>query len=38
MNGTHLMPEKALFFTTSASPGTFGDHLDFTATIDNWFD
>lgn len=38
MNGTHQMPEKAQFFTTSARPGNFGDHIDFTATIDNWFD
>jgi ubiquinol-cytochrome c reductase iron-sulfur subunit len=38
MNGTHLMPEKAQFFTTSSRPGNFGDHIDFTATIDNWFD
>ena len=32
------MPEKAKFFTTSARPGNFGEHLDFKATIDNWFD
>lgn len=38
MNGTHLMPEKAQFFTTTARPGNFGDHIDFKATIDNWFD
>lgn len=38
MNGTHQMPEKAQFFTTSARPGNFGDHIDFTATIDNWFE
>ena len=38
MNGTHLMPEKAQFFTTSARPGNFREHIDFTATIDNWFD
>lgn len=37
-DGTHLMPEKAQFFTTSSRPGNFGDHIDFTATIDNWFD
>lgn len=38
LNGTHLIPEKAQFFTTSARPGNFGDHIDFKATIDNWFD
>lgn len=38
MNGTHLMPDKAQFFTTSARPGNFGDHIDFKVTIDNWFD
>ena len=38
MNGTHLMPEKAQFFTTSTRPGNFGDHIDFKTTIDNWFD
>lgn len=32
------MPEKAQFFTTTARPGNFGDHIDFKATIDNWFD
>jgi len=38
MNGTHLVPEKPQFFVTSARPGNFGDHIDFKATIDNWFD
>lgn len=38
MTGTHLMPEKAQFFTTTARAGNFGDHIDFKATIDNWFD
>ena len=38
MNGTHLMPEKAQFFNTTARPGNFGDHIDFKVTIDNWFD
>lgn len=38
MNGTHLMPEKAQFFTTTARPGNFGDHIDFKSTIDNWFE
>ena len=38
MSGTHLMPEKAQFFTTTSRPGNFGDHIDFVSTIDNWFD
>ena len=38
LNGTHLMPEKAQFFTTSSRPGNFGDHIDFKTQIDNWFD
>lgn len=38
MNGTHLMPEKAQFFTTTARPGNFGDHIDFKTNIDNWFE
>lgn len=38
LNGTHLIPEKAQFFTTSSRPGNFGDHVDFKLQIDNWFD
>lgn len=34
----HLVEDKPQFFTTSARPGNFGDHLDFKAQIDNWFD
>ena len=34
----HQMPEKPLFFAASSRPGNFGDHIDFKATIDNWFD
>ncbi|KAM3141435.1 hypothetical protein pb186bvf_006553 [Paramecium bursaria] len=30
--------EKPQFFTTSARPGNFGDHLDFKVNLDNWFD
>lgn len=33
-----LVNEKPQFFTTSARPGNFGDHLDFKINIDNWFD
>ena len=32
------MPEKQHFFVTSARAGNFGDHIDFKANIDNWFD
>jgi ubiquinol-cytochrome c reductase iron-sulfur subunit len=38
MNGTHVMPDRAQFFTTPARPGNFGDHIDFKAVIDNWFE
>jgi ubiquinol-cytochrome c reductase iron-sulfur subunit len=38
LSGTHSIPEKAQFFVTSSRPGNFGDHIDFKATIDNWFD
>lgn len=38
MNGTHLIPEKAQFFTTTSRPGNFGDHIDFKVNIDNWFE
>ena len=38
LNGTHLIPEKAQFFTTTSRPGNFGDHIDFKANIDNWFE
>mmetsp|Transcript_81533 Transcript_81533/g.95048 ORF Transcript_81533/g.95048 Transcript_81533/m.95048 type:complete len:269 (-) Transcript_81533:113-919(-) len=33
-----LVPEKPQFFTTSARPGNFGDHVDFKVQIDNWFE
>lgn len=34
----HLINEKPVFFTTSARPGNFGDHIDFKLNLDNWFD
>lgn len=37
-NGTHLIPDRPLFFTTPARPGNFGDHIDMKVTLDNWFD
>ncbi|CAD8160402.1 unnamed protein product [Paramecium pentaurelia] len=30
--------EAPQFFTTSARPGNFGDHIDFKVQMDNWFD
>jgi len=38
LNKGHLVAEKPQFFVTSARPGNFGDHIDFKANIDNWFD
>ena len=38
LNINHSIPDKQNFFVTSARPGNFGDHIDFKATIDNWFD
>ena len=38
LNGFHSVPDKAQFFVTSSRPGNFGDHIDFKASIDNWFD
>mmetsp|Transcript_16761 Transcript_16761/g.14658 ORF Transcript_16761/g.14658 Transcript_16761/m.14658 type:complete len:271 (-) Transcript_16761:355-1167(-) len=34
----HLVPEKPLYFNTSARPGNFGEHLDFKVQLDNWFE
>lgn len=30
--------EPSKFFTTGSRPGNFGEHLDFKATIDNWYE
>ena len=38
MTKTHLVLEKPQYFTTSTRPGNFGDHIDFKANLDNWFD
>lgn len=38
LNKTHLVLEKPTFFTTSSRPGNFGEHIDFKANLDNWFD
>jgi len=38
LNGTHLVEDKPHFFTTSSRPGNFGDHIDFKANLDNWFE
>ena len=38
LNGTHMIPETAQFFTTPTRPSNFGEHIDFKVNIDNWFD
>ncbi|EGR27720.1 ubiquinol-cytochrome c iron-sulfur subunit, putative [Ichthyophthirius multifiliis] len=37
ING-HQVEDKPTFFVTASRPGNFGDHIDFKANIDNWFD
>ena len=38
LKNTHMVIDKPQFWTTSARPGNFGDHVDFKANLDNWFD
>eukprot|EP01015_Nassula_variabilis_P034481 TRINITY_DN84_c0_g1_i11.p1 TRINITY_DN84_c0_g1~~TRINITY_DN84_c0_g1_i11.p1 ORF type:complete len:221 (-),score=58.36 TRINITY_DN84_c0_g1_i11:62-724(-) len=33
-----LVDEKPQFFLTNSRPANFGDHIDFKANLDNWFD